>query len=97
MRVSYNKLWKLLIDKRMSKSELRDAVNMSSNTLAKMGKEETVSMEVIMRICKELKCDVGDIIEILPDEKEYYRIASDEIQRKAQNTDGASDEIRNLQ
>ena len=69
MRVSYNKLWKLLIDKRMSKSELRDAVNMSSNTLAKMGKEETVSMDVIMRICKELKCDVGDIIEILPDEE----------------------------
>ena len=69
MRVSYNKLWKLLIDKRMSKSELRDAVNMSSNTLAKMGKEETVSMEVIMRICKELKCDIGDIIEILPDDE----------------------------
>ena len=69
MRVSYNKLWKLLIDKRMSKSELRDAVNMSSNTLAKMGKEETVSMEVIMRICRELKCDVGDIIEILPDDE----------------------------
>ena len=58
-----------MIDKRMSKSELRDAVNMSSNTLAKMGKEETVSMEVIMRICKELKCDVGDIIEILPDDE----------------------------
>lgn len=66
MRVSYNKLWKLLIDKKMSKSELRDAVNMSSNTLAKMGKEETISMEVIMRICKELNCDVGDIMEILP-------------------------------
>ena len=49
MRVSYNKLWKLLIDKRMSKSELRDAVN--------------------MRICKELKCDIGDIIEILPDDE----------------------------
>lgn len=70
MKVSYNKLWKLLIDKKMSKSELRDAVNMSSNTLAKMGKEETVSMEVIMRICKELKCDVGDIMEILPDDEQ---------------------------
>ena len=53
MKVSYNKLWKLLIDKKMSKSELRDAVNMSSNILAKMGKEGTVSMEVIIRICKE--------------------------------------------
>ena len=70
MKVSYNKLWKLLIDKKMSKSELRDAVNMSSNTLAKMGKEETVSMEVIMRICKELKCDIGDIMEILPDDEQ---------------------------
>ena len=69
MKVSYNKLWKLLIDKKMSKSGLRDAVHMSSNTLAKMGKEETVSMEVIMRICKELGCDVGDIMEILPDEE----------------------------
>jgi DNA-binding Xre family transcriptional regulator len=69
MKVSYNKLWKLLIDKKMSKSELRDAVHMSSNTLAKMGKEETVSMDVIMRICKELECDVGDIMEILPDKE----------------------------
>ena len=69
MKVSYNKLWKLLIDKKMSKSELRDAVSMSSNTLAKMGKDETISMDVIMRICKELKCDVGDIMEILPDEE----------------------------
>ena len=76
MRVSYNKLWKLLIDKRMSKSELRDAVNMSSNTLAKMGKEENISLEVIMRICKELKCDVGDIIEILPDEEEGIGVQS---------------------
>ena len=70
MKVSYNKLWKLLIDKKMTKIELRDAVKMSSNTLAKMGKEETVSMEVIMRICKELGCDVGDIMEILPDEEQ---------------------------
>ena len=70
MKVSYNKLWKLLIDKRMSKIELRDAAGMSSNTLAKLGKEETISMDVIMRICKVLKCDVGDIMEILPDPEE---------------------------
>ncbi len=68
MKVRYNKLWKLLIDKKMSKSKLRDAVGMSSNTLAKLGKDETVSMDVILRICKELKCDVGDIMEILPDD-----------------------------
>ena len=70
MKVSYNKLWKLLIDKKMTKIGVRDAVKMSSNTLAKMGKEETVSMDVIMRICKELGCDVGDIMEILPDNTE---------------------------
>ena len=69
MKVSYNKLWKILIDKKMSKSKLRDAVNMSSNTLAKMGKEETISMEVIMRICKVLQCDIGDIMEIIPTEE----------------------------
>ncbi len=68
MKVSYNKLWKLLIDKKMSKSQLRDAVSMSSNTLAKMGKDETISMDVIIRICTELKCDIGDIMEIVPDE-----------------------------
>ncbi len=68
MKVSYNKLWKMLIDKKMTKTGLRDAVNMSSNTLAKMGKEETVSMDVIMRICKVLECDVGDIMEITSDE-----------------------------
>ena len=70
MKISYNKLWKILIDRKMTRSRLRDAVGMSSNTLARMGKEETVSMEVIMRICRELKCDVGDIMEILPDENE---------------------------
>lgn len=69
MQVSYNKLWKLLIDKKMKKSELRDLAKMSPSTLAKMGKDEVISMEVIMRICKELKCDVGDIMEILPDEE----------------------------
>lgn len=72
MKVSYNKLWKILIDKKMSKSKLRDAVNMSSNTLAKMGKEETISMEVIMRICKVLQCDIGDIMEIIPTEGHDY-------------------------
>ena len=62
----------LLIDKKMTKIELRDAANMSSNTLAKLGKEETVSMEVIMRIRKVLKCDVGDIMEIYPEEGRIY-------------------------
>ena len=69
MAVSYKKLWKLLIDKKLKKSELRDMAKMSPSTLAKMGKDEIVSMEVIMRICDVLKCDVGDVMEILPEER----------------------------
>ena len=63
MAVSYNKLWKLLIDKKMNKTELRDKVGMSSSTLAKLSKDQDVAMTVLERICKELKCDVGDILE----------------------------------
>ena len=63
MAISYNKLWKLLIDKKMNKTELRDKVGMSSSTLAKLSKDQEVAMPVLERICKELKCDVGDIME----------------------------------
>ncbi len=70
MKVSYNKLRKLLIDKKMSKIMLRDAVGMSTNTLAKLGKDEDVSMDVLKRICKELQCDIGDIMEIYNDNTE---------------------------
>ena len=58
--ISYNKLWKLLIDKNMNKSELRKLVGMSSSSLAKLGKNEPVSMDVIIRICKKLNCDISD-------------------------------------
>ena len=67
MAVSYNKLWKLLIDKKMNKTELRDKVGMSSSTLAKLSKDQKVAMPVLERICKELKCDVGDIMEFTKD------------------------------
>ena len=70
MKVSYNKLWKLLIDKNMNKMELKEKCGMSPNTLAKMGKNENISMDVMQRICEELKCDVGDIVEFVPDEVE---------------------------
>lgn len=66
MTVNYNKLWKLLIDKGMSKSELKTAAKMSPNTLAKLGKNETVSMDVLLRICTVLNCDIGDIVEFVP-------------------------------
>ncbi len=62
MGYSYDKLWKLLIDKKMNKEELRKRTGMSSTTLARMGKDENVSLDVLGRICKELECDIGDII-----------------------------------
>ena len=65
MAVNYNKLWKLLIDKKMNKSELREAVKTSPNTIAKLGKNEQESLDVLIRICKVLECDIGDIMEIV--------------------------------
>ncbi len=67
MAISYNKLWKLLIDKNMNKTELRDKVHISSTTLAKLSKNEPVSSGVLEKICAELECDVGDIMEFLKD------------------------------
>ena len=64
MAVSYNKLWKLLIDKGMTKTELRLATDMSTTTLARLGKNETVSMDVMLRICKVLDCKFDDIIDV---------------------------------
>lgn len=63
MAVSYNKLWKLLIDKGMTKTELRLATDMSTTTLARLGKNETVSMDVLLRICKALDCKFDDIVD----------------------------------
>ena len=67
MAFSYNKLWKLLIDKGMTKTEMRLKADISTTTLAKLGKNETVSMEVLLRICKVLDCNVGDIMDVVND------------------------------
>ena len=67
MAISYNKLWKLLIDKKMTKTELRLAADISTTTLAKLGKDETVSMDVMLRICKVLNCGIEDVMEIISD------------------------------
>ena len=67
MAISYNKLWKLLIDKKMTKTELRLAADISTTTLAKLGKDETVSMDVMLRICKVLNCGIEDVVEIIND------------------------------
>lgn len=68
MAVSYDKLWKLLIDKRMNKTELRLKTDMSTSTLAKLSKNEVVSMDVMLRICKVLDCNVGDIMDAMKEE-----------------------------
>ena len=67
MAVSYNKLWKLLVDKRMSKADLRKAIGVSPNTITKMNKDQEVTLFVLGKICKELNCDFGDIITHVPD------------------------------
>ena len=65
MSVSYKKLWKMLIDHNMNKSELAKKAKMSPNTIAKMGKNETVSLDILVRICAVLQCDIGDIVEVV--------------------------------
>ena len=68
--LSYNKLWKFLIDKGMTKTEMRLKADISTTTLAKLGKNETVSMEVLLKICKVLDCNVGDIMDVINEEKQ---------------------------
>jgi len=65
MPISYNRLWKLMIDKKMNKTQLKDTAKVSGATIAKLGKEEPISMESMLKICKVLECDIGDIVEIV--------------------------------
>ena len=65
MTISYNKLWKLLIDKNMTKTELRIQADIATTTLAKLSKNEQVSMEVLLKICNVLKCTLDDIVELV--------------------------------
>ena len=70
MAYSYNRLWKLMIDKKINKTTLRREAGITSNAMAKMGKDQPVSVEVLAKICRVLDCTVDDIIEILPDDVE---------------------------
>lgn len=65
MEFSYNKLWKLLIDKNMMKKDLMEITNITSSTIAKMGKNKAVSMEVLGKICIALECNIGDIVDVI--------------------------------
>ena len=70
MSFSYNKRWKLLIDKNMTKSDLRKAIGISSSTMAKMGKGENISLDVIDKICSLFNCKVEDILEHIAADKQ---------------------------
>lgn len=68
MGFSYNKLWKLLIDKNMMKKDLITKTGMTSSTMAKLGKNQAVSMDILARICKALDCNIGDIVDVIKED-----------------------------
>lgn len=68
MALSYNKLWKLLIDKKISKAELRRMTGISPNTMTKLNRDEEVTLSVLSKICESLKADIGDIVEYISGE-----------------------------
>ncbi len=69
MAVSYDKLWKLLIDKKMNKTQLCERAKISTNAMARLGRNEDVRVEVLTRICLELGCSMDEIMEVLPEKQ----------------------------
>lgn len=69
MAISYNKLWKLLIDKKMSQADLRRAAEIAPNTMTKLRRDEPVNLAILGRACEVLECDIGDIMEFVPEDK----------------------------
>ena len=67
MRVSYDKLWRIMKNNKMKKSELAASAEISDYAMTKLNKEEPVSLEIIMRLCKVFHCDIGDLVEIIED------------------------------
>lgn len=67
MAISYNKLWKLLIDRKMSKADLRRAAGIAPNTMTKLNRDEEVTLETLGKICQVLGANIGDIVDIVPD------------------------------
>ncbi len=73
MAISYNKMWKLLIDKKMSKADLRKAANIAPNTMTKLRRDEAVNLAVLGRICEVLDCDFGDLMSYISDMEGAHR------------------------
>ena len=71
MAISYNKLWKLLVDRKMSKADLRKAAGIAPNTMTRLRRDEEVTLAVLNKICKTLEVDIGDIMEFLPEEDNH--------------------------
>lgn len=69
MKISYNKLWKLLIDKKMSKADLRKEAGIAPNTMTRLRRDEKVSLSVLRKICCVVEANIGDIMEFLPDKE----------------------------
>lgn len=67
MKISYKKLWKLLIDKDMMKKDLAERAGISTASIAKLGRNENVNTDILLKICKALECDVSDIMEVVED------------------------------
>lgn len=70
MVISYNKLWKLLVDKKMSKADLRKAAGIAPNTMTRLRRDEEVTLTVLSKICKALSVDIGDIMEFIPEKSD---------------------------
>lgn len=67
MKISYKKLWKLLIDKELMKKDLAEMANISPASISKLGRNENVNTDILLRICNALKCDISDIVEVVED------------------------------
>ena len=96
MTISYNKLWKLLIDLNMNKTQLRKAAGLSTNVIARLSKNDSVSMDTLLRICKTLRCNVGDIVEAIEESGqlsifEYPFVNELNHLRVAESSDGVYD------
>lgn len=85
MSVCYNKLWKLLIDKGMKKKDLRLATGITTTALAKLGKNEHVSTEILTKICKALDCDLSDIVELVRDDDKQRDVTGEKEERTHAN------------
>lgn len=86
MKLSYKKLWIMLVERDMKKTEFAKKAKISSASLAKLGKGANVTTDVLVKICEELKCDIGDICEIVPDD-----VADDKTDTSKEENDGHSD------